>query len=362
MSSPAITTPTAGGAPGGRVRRLRREIKRTSGWGGLLYVVPALVLLLVFEVWPIFFSIWVSLWKWDVKPLDFIGLENYRTLFADGFVTHDYKGDLVPGEVANTLLVTLFYVLGTVPITIGMSFVFAYLLFRGVRGESVFRTIYFLPYITASVAVAMVFSLIFNPKFGVANAALEKLGLPGQKWLQDPNPALKEWTAWTGLGFIDRIPDWLAGPSVALVVVCIYSIWASLGYAIVVYLAGLTSIPRDLADAARLDGAGEWTVMRTIIWPLLTPTTAFLVITSTIGAFQAFNPIYTLTRGSGLGRSEAGAPLDTTLTITVYIFRNFYERSNSVGYAAAVAIFLSLLLLALTLLQFRWYSRSSHHA
>jgi len=226
----------------------------------------------------------------------------------------------------------------------------------------VFRTIYFLPYITASVAVAMVFSLIFNPKFGVANAALEKLGLPGQKWLQDPNPALKEWTAWTGIGVIDRIPDWLAGPSVALVVVCIYSIWASLGYAIVVYLAGLTSIPRDLADAARLDGASEWTVMRTIIWPLLTPTTAFLVITSTIGAFQAFNPIFALTRGSGLGRSEAGAPLDTTLTITVYIFRNFYERSNSVGYAAAVAVFLSLLLLALTLLQFRWYSRSNHHA
>ena len=347
---------------GQRANRLRREIRRTSGWGGLLYVVPALILLLIFEVWPIFFSIWVSLWRWDVKPLDFIGLENYQTLFADGFVTRDYKGDLVPGEVANTLLVTIYYVLGTVPIVIALSFVFAFLLFRGIRGEGMFRTVYFLPYITASVAVAMVFTLMFNPKFGVANAVLEQVGLPTQKWLQDPNPALKVWTNWTGISLIDSIPDWLAGPSIALVVVCIYSIWSTLGYAIVIYLAGLTSIPRDLADAARLDGAGEWTVMRTIIWPLLAPTTAFLVITSTIGSFQAFNPIYTLTRGSGLSRSEAGAPLDTTLTITVYIFRNFYERSNAVGYASAVAIFLSILLLVLTLLQFRWYGRSTYLA
>jgi ABC-type sugar transport system permease subunit len=150
----------------------------------------------------------------------------------------------------------------------------------------------------------------------------------------------------------------LAGPSVALVVVCIFSIWASIGYGVVIYLSGLTAIPRDLADAARLDGAGEWTIMRTIIWPLITPTTAFLVITSTISAFQAFNPIYTLTRGNSMGANEAGAPLNTTLTITVYIYRNFYERSSAVGYAAAVAIFLSLLLLALTLLQFRWYSRA----
>lgn len=343
-----------------RMSRLGREVKRTSGFGGMLYVVPALILLLIFEVWPIFFSIWVSLWRWDVKALEFIGIENYQTLFLEGFVTRDYKGDLVPGEVANTLLVTIYYVLGTVPIVISLSFVFAFLLFRGIRGEGVFRTIYFLPYITASVAVAMVFSLIFNPVFGIANAAMEQMGLPSQSWLQDPNPALKVWTGWTGFSAIERIPDWLAGPSVALVVVCIYSIWSTLGYAIVIYLAGLTSIPRDLADAARLDGAGEWTVMRSIIWPLLRPTTAFLVITSTIGSFQAFNPIFTLTRGSGLGRSEAGAPLDTTLTITVYIFRNFYERSNAVGYASAVAIFLSLMLLALTLLQFRWYGRSTH--
>jgi multiple sugar transport system permease protein len=280
----------------------------------------------------------------------------------DGFVTHDYKGDLVPGEVANTLLVTIYYVLATVPIVIFLSFVFATLLFRGVRGRGVFRTIYFLPYITASVAVALVFTLMFNPRVGIANAVLEKIGLPAQQWLLDPTPALKAWTSWGGTSPFDGIPDWLAGPSVALVVVCIYSIWTSLGYGIVIYLSGLTAIPRDLSEAARLDGASEWTVMRTVIWPLLRPTTAFLVITSTISSFQAFNPIYTLTRGNTSGRSEAGAPLDTTLTITVYIFRNFYERSNAVGYASAVAIFLSILLLGLTVIQFRWYGRDQYLA
>jgi ABC-type sugar transport system permease subunit len=356
-----MTAPALAPNPGRsrfRLRRARAEIRRNSGWGGLLYIVPALFLLFIFEIWPIVFSIWISLWTWDVKPLDFIGLGNFRRLFGEGFITQDFKGDTVPGEVANSLMVTLYYVLATVPVTIGLSYVIAYLLFRGVRGQGLFRTVYFLPYVTASVAVAMVFGWIFNPRLGIANSLLDSLGLPAQRWLQDPTPALKAWLAWTGIDTINRIPDWLAGPSVALVVICIYSVWASIGYAIVIYLAGLTAIPRDLADAARLDGATEWTVMRTVIWPLLAPTTLFLMITSTIGAFQAFNPIYALSRGSGMGRAEAGAPLDTTLTITVYIFRNFYERSSSVGYAAAVALFLSALLLGLTLAQFRLYGRS----
>lgn len=361
MSSPSFSATTTG-RPGGRAGRLRAEIKRTGGWNGLLYVLPALFFLIVFELWPIIFSIWVSLWKWDVKPLDFIGFDNYRTFFGDGFVTTDFKGDRVPGEVLNSLLVTIFYVIGTVPITIGGAFIIAFLLFRGTKGQGLFRTIYFIPYITASVAVAIVFGWIFNPRVGIANALFEKVGLPAQTWLQDPNPALKSWTEWTGISSIDRIPDWLAGPSVALVVICVYSIWSTIGYAVVIYLAGLTSIPRDLADAARLDGAGEWTVMRSIIWPLLAPTTLFLTITSTISAFQAFNPIYTLTRNSGLGRSEVGAPLDTTLTISVYIFRNFYQKSGSVGYAAAVALLLSIFLLGLIIVQFRLYERSANHA
>jgi multiple sugar transport system permease protein len=146
-----------------------------------------------------------------------------------------------------------------------------------------------------------------------------------------------------------------------MVVIILYSIWSSLGFNVVIYLAGLTSVSRDVIEAARLDGASELLIIRTIIWPLVSPTTFFLLITSVIGAFQVFSPIYTLTRSSGMGRAEAGGPLDSTLTITVYIYRNFYERSNSVGYAAAVSMLLFAILLTLTLIQFRVGSRAVHY-
>jgi multiple sugar transport system permease protein len=186
---------------------------------------------------------------------------------------------------------------------------------------------------------------------------MEWLGLPAQKWLQDPLPAAERILEWAGVAGLDAWPNIAAGPSVALVVVILYSIWASLGYSIVIYLAGLTSISPDLYEAARMDGADGWALLRLIVWPLMRPITLFLVIVNTIGSFQAFDPIFALTRNTGMGRGEAGGPLDTTLTLPVYIFRNFYERSNSVGYAAAVAFLLFFILLALTVVQFRMFGR-----
>lgn len=344
-----------------QIDRWRRSARRTSGWGGLLYVVPALAILLTFEVWPLLFGAWISLWKWDIGPIGFVGLENYARLFGDGFLTRDFRGDLAPGEVANSLAVTLYYVLGTVPLTLFLAFVIAYLLFQGLAGQGLLRTIYFLPYVTSSVAVALVFAWMFNYQVGVINAILSRVGLPTSTWLRDPLPAAKQFLGWVGVSpeALAAWPNFLAGPSVALVVVIIFSIWTSIGYSIVVYLAGMTAIPRDLRDAARVDGAGPWQAVRSVIWPLLAPTTIFLVIFNTITAFQAFTPIYTLTRNAGMGRAEAGGPLDTTLTFTVFIFRNFYEKSNSVGYAAALSLFLFLIMLGLTLAQFRLLGRNS---
>jgi multiple sugar transport system permease protein len=344
-----------------RIDQWRRSARRTSGWGGLLYVVPALAILLLFEIWPLLFGIWISLWRWDIGPVRFIGLENYAQLFGEGFVTLDFRGDRVPGEVLNSLVVTLYYVLGTVPVTLFLAFGIAYLLFQGIAGRGVLRTIYFLPYVTSSVAVALVFSWMFNYQVGVVNAILEKIGLPTSTWLRDPTPAAERLLSGLGVSqaTLDAWPDLAAGPSVALVVVIVFSIWTTLGYSIVVYLAGMTAIPRDLRDAARVDGASPWQTVRSVIWPLLAPTTIFLVIFNTITAFQAFTPIYTLTRNVGMGRAEAGGPLDTTLTITVFIFRNFYERANSVGFAAALSLFLFVIMLGLTLAQFRLLGRGA---
>src|SRR5262249_39667471 len=158
-----------------------------------------------------------------------------------------------------------------------------------------------------------------------------------QTWLEDPVPAAKRVLTYFGVAGAPAWPNDFAGPSVALVVVILYGIWSTLGYSVVIYLAGLTEIPSELYEAGRIDGASGWPPLRHITWPLVTPSTFFLSIVNTIAAFQAFTPIYTLTRSTGMGRGEAGGPLDTTLTITVYIFRNFYERANSVGYAAAVS-------------------------
>ncbi len=341
--------------------RLRHEARRTSGWGGLLYVIPALAILLAFEIWPLIFGLWISLWKWDIEPIKFVGLDNYRRLFGQEFITRDFRGDLATGELAQSLIVTLYFVLGVVPLTIVLSFVTAFFLFQGLSGQGVLRTVYFLPYVTSSVAMALVFGWMFNPQVGIVNALMDRAGLPTSTWLQDPTPAATRVLNWAGIDAVNGWPELASGPSVALVVVIVFSIWSTLGYSIIVYLAGLTSIPRDLADAARIDGAGRWQIMRSITWPLLSPTTIFLVIFNTISAFQAFTPIYTLTRNSGMGRAEAGGPLNSTLTITVYVFRNFYERANGVGYAAAVSLLLFVLLLGLTLAQFRLLGRKVHY-
>jgi ABC-type sugar transport system permease subunit len=345
-----------------RIEQLRREARRTSGWAGLLYVLPALTILIVFEFWPIFYNLYISFWRWDVGPIRFIGLENYRRLFLEGFITTDYLGRPAVGEVLQSLIVTTSYAVIRVVITLGLAFILAYLLFIGVRrGRTALRTAYFLPYITSSVAVMLVFGWIFNERVGLANALLQTVGLPPQTWLQDPFPALKRVLMTVGVTGVTDWPDLAMGPSTAMVVVIIYSIWASLGYNIVIYLAGLASVPNEVIEAARIDGADGWHLLRYVIWPLVSPITFFLLITNTISALQAFDPIYTLTRNTGMGRGEAGGPLDTTLTITVYIFRNFYERANSVGYAAAVAFLLFFIILGLTIWQFRTFGRSVHY-
>lgn len=349
-------------AVSGALGRFRRNARRTSGFAGMLYVLPALIILIIFEFWPIFFNLWISLWRWDVGPIRFVGLENFRRLFMDGFITVNFNDELAAGEVARSLIVTVYYVIGRVPLTIGIAFVMAFLLFMWVRrGRTVLRTAYFLPYVTNSAAIALVFAFIFDPRIGIVNAALTGLGLPTLTWLEDPLPFLKRVFMLAGLESLDFWPNLAAGPSTAMMVIIIYSIWTSLGYNIVIYLAGLTSIPKEIIEAAQIDGASTGIIVRRIIWPLVAPVTFFLVIANTIGAFQAFDPIYVLTRRTGMGRGEAGGPLDSTLTITVYIFRNIYERANAVGYAAAVAFLLFFIILGLTIVQFRVFSKRVHY-
>lgn len=322
-------------------------------WSAFLYIAPAFAFLLLFDLWPILFGFWISLWKWGIRAEQFIGFGNYARILHDELLTRDFRGAIAPGGVGNALLVTFYFVLGTVPLGLVLSFGVAILLFQKLRARDLLRTIYFLPHVTPVVAGAMVFGWLFNPQVGVANAVLKPFGIGPQQWLGNATPLLKHLTNGVGVHLFDRIPDPFAGPSVALGSVIIFAIWSAIGFNTVIFLGGLANIPGELYEAARLDGASGWRVMRHITLPLLSPTVFFLSIISVIGAFQAFNSVFILTGGSG--------PSGTTETITIHIFKNFYERPGNTGYAAAVSFILFFILLGLTLVQFRFGGRRVHY-
>ncbi len=327
---------------------------RSAHLVGFLYVLPALAFLLLFDIWPIFFGFWMSLWRWGVKAEQFIGFGNYARIFREELLQRSFDGTMQPGGVGNALLVTVYFVIGTVPLTMLLGFAIALLLFQNLRGRDLMRTIYFLPHITPVVAGAMVFGWIFNPQVGVANAVLQRFGIGPQQWLNDANPLLKHATNGLGITLFNHLPDAYAGPSVALSCIILFTIWASVGFHTVIFLAGLSNIPGELYEAARLDGASGWQVTRAVTLPLLSPTIFFLAVVSTIGAFQGFNAIFILSNGSG-------GPSGTTESITLHIFKNFYQRPGSTGYAAAVSFILFFILLGLTLVQFRVAGRKVHY-
>jgi len=312
--------------------------------------MPTLVLLTIFDIWPIALGFWISLWRWGLGAERFVGMDNYQRLLEE--TVRVEGGSPVIGDLGQSFLVTLYYVIGVIPAALFLAFVVANMLHQKIRGLAFFRAAFFLPHVTSTVAAGMVFLWIFNPQVGVANFALGRLGLPAQTWLQDPDPVIKKIVLAVGLGWPSSISESLAGPSLALFCVIVFSIWASIGFNIVIMLAGLAAIPREIFDAARVDGAGPWQMMRRITFPLLSPTMFFLLTISLISAFQTFEAVYVLTGGGGFG-SQAGGPLRTTTTLTLYIFDHFYQRPSSVGYAAAASFVLFFFLIGLTALQFR---------
>jgi multiple sugar transport system permease protein len=234
------------------------------------------------------------------------------------------------------LKATLFYALGTIPFQLGISLFLAILLFQNLKGSQLFRIIFFLPYVTPTVASAAVFRQLFSNRLQApVNAGLRVLGLEPSQWLWEPKGVFQLLATNIGLG---SIPDWAAGPSLALVVIMIYSIWVFVGYDTVIYLAGLGNISKEMGEAAEVDGANLWQIFRHITFPMLSPTTYFLTIISVIGTFKAFNHIWVMRLDAALG---------TTDTFSVVIFTEFYEKLRY-GYASAMAFVLFSIILILT--------------
>lgn len=290
-------------------------VSHAKRWlSGYLFLAPSLILIGLFWVYPIIYSLYLSLTEWDLlRPAPrFVGLMNYAELIQ----SPDFRLALW-----NTALFTV----GTVGITTILALLLALLVDNKLRGMAWYRMMIFAPYVTPTVAMAIVWMWIYNPQAGLANAILNLFGLPPLGWLSS--------TAW------------------ALPAVAILSIWKSMGYYMMLFLAGLQSIPQELYEAASIDGGGPWTKLRFITLPLLSPMTFFIVVVGTIQSFQVFDQIAIMTQGG---------PANSTLVLVYYLYRHAFQLFR-VGYASAVATVLFLILLALTILQFQGARRWVHY-
>jgi multiple sugar transport system permease protein len=243
-------------------------------------------------------------------------------------------------DVWQGLKVTIFYSLGTVPFQLGISLFLAILLFQKLTGSGLFRMLFFLPYVTPFVASAVVFRQMFSirPQAPV-NQFIGLFGVESLAWIQEPDGIIS--MLGSSLGY--EVPDWAAGPSLALVVIMFFSIWVFVGYNTVIYLAGLGNISLELIDAAQIDGAGRWGVFRNIIFPLLSPTTYFLSLIAIIGTFKAFSHIWVMRHELALGATD---------TFSVFIFAEFFDKVRF-GYASALAFVLFAVILSLTFINNR---------
>jgi len=305
------------------------------------YLLPAALLLIVFSILPVLYGLIVSFCRWGITYERFVGLGNY------------YKVLLDP-EFRQSLTVTIYYVIGTVPVGLILSYIIASLLVQKLRGMGAYRTIYFLPYITSTVAAAAIWKWIFHPgDRGLANGLLAWIGglvgkadMPAVLWVQDPRSIFRVFGEIIGVDI-----NW-GGPSVALLCVIIFSIWHSLGFNIVIFLAALSALPNEVNEAAMIDGARGWKMARHITLPLISPTIVFLLVISVIRAFQAFNQIYVMIGEHALPEAQ---------NVTFFIFSKFYN-SGEVGYGSAAAFVLFLIIMLLTVAQMRLLSKMTHYS
>ncbi|MCS7220326.1 MAG: sugar ABC transporter permease [Anaerolineae bacterium] len=289
-------------------KRRSRLVNREAFWGWF-FIAPWIIGFMVFTLGPMVASLWLSLTDYElITPPRWIGLKNYINLF-----TADRLFRL-------SLYNTTYYVLFSVPLGIIFAFALSLLLNVKLSGMNFFRTVFYLPSVTSGVAVSLLWIWLFNPQFGLINYLLRSIGLPTPGWLVDPK--------WAKPAFI------------------LMSLWG-VGSTAVIFLAGLQGVPRGLYEAAEIDGASHWQRFWHITVPMMTPVIFFNLIMGMIGSFQVFTQSYIMT---------SGGPQDATLFYVLYLFRQGFALLR-MGYAAAMAWILFIIILILTLIQLRLADR-----
>ncbi len=305
-----------------------------------LYLVPAGIIVVVFRMLPIGSAFFLSFFDVRMGRIrGFVGLAHYAQLWKDP-------------SFWNSLGTTAYYVAGVVPVSLFLALLAAVLLNKKIRALGFYRTVYFLPVVTSLVAISMVWKWIFHPRLGLLNYALDRLGGSSLLWLEEPRGVFELMASAVGW---EWWPDGLAGPSLALVAVMIVSVWRGIGYNIVIFLAGLQNIPDQYYEAARIDGASPMQVFRKITWPLLSPTTFYVLLSTTIVSFQVFTQIYLMTG------PPVGGPMGTTKVIVYYLFERGFDAGGNMGFASAVALVLFAIILTLTLVQRRIVERRVYY-
>jgi multiple sugar transport system permease protein len=317
----------------GRSRRSRNPLAAEDNLAGWLFILPSLVIFVVFIFGPMFYAAWVSLFNrstiGDVN--DFVGVDNYRHILTDN------------DDFQIALRNTVWFSLMVVPLQTAAGLFLAVLANRKIRGKTFFRTAFYFPSISSSVVISLIFLWLYANN-GLINFLLRKVGLPTPRppWMSNPKGVVEMGLNRIG---IENVPTWLEGPSVALMSIAMLNIWTTAGTMMVVFLAGLQDIPGDVYEAASLDGATRGRQFWDITVPLLRPVTLFVVTLGLIGTFQVFDQIYVMTDGGG--------PAKTTTTVAFLIYLEAFKQGRGLGYASALAMVLFAIIFVLFLIQRR---------
>lgn len=292
-----------------KAKTVRRKVPKKRfnewcwGWG---MIAPTIIGLIILNIIPIFQTLYLSFFKSGAfgKGNIFIGLENYKTMIGDPQVWYALR---------NTLVYTCL----VVPVTIVIALLIAVLLNGSLKGKGIYRTIYFIPMVAAPAAVTMMWKWLYNYQFGLLNHFLGMLG-------------------------IDKV-GWIDNPNIAMISIVVIGVWSTIGYSMVLLLAGLQEIPRDFYEAAEIDGAGPVKKFFTITLPLVSPTLFFVLVTSIITAMQVFDVVYMMI-------DVTSPSYDSTVSLVYLFYNNSFKYSNK-GYGSAIVMLLLAIIMIITVIQ-----------
>lgn len=290
----------------------KSKLEKSRNRWGIVFILPQLISLVCLGIIPIVIAFVLSFFEWNgfSSPV-FTGFQNFKAVFTDPDTAIAIK---------NTLIYSVIYVPCSIALSLGLA-----MLLNKAWGKMFYRAVFFLPQIVTSVGIAVVWSWIYQPQFGILNMILRFLGIEGKEWLRDP--------------------------STAMGAVIVMSIWWGLGYNIVLFLAGLQNVPKTYVDAAKIDGANERQVFFNITIPLISPTTLLVTITTMINAFQVFDQMFLLT---------SGGPAKKTYTMAIHIYQTAF-KSYELGKASTAALILFFVVVAVSVIQFKLSDKWVHY-